>query len=75
MTVWEYVEKYDKSRSEWESLINEWILNKEDRSMLKMRLLDGLTVDEIAETLSLSDKTIKRRLKKAQNRLFTKADA
>ena len=75
MTVWDYVEKYDKPRSEWETLIDEWIFNAEDRVMLKMRLLDGLTIDEIAETLNLSDKTIKRRLRKSQNRLFVKAGA
>ena len=60
-----------KSRSEWELLIMEWIHNEKDRCMLKRRLLDGLTFDELADEFSpLTVDRIKQRIYKAQTQLF-----
>lgn len=56
--------------SVWLGLIEEWIFNAEDRKMLKLRLLDGWTVKDLAEEFNLSPDAIKTRLRKAQKRLF-----
>ena len=65
----------ERSRSEWETLIGEWVHNKLDRQLLKWRMLDGLSfrsicdeLDEMGEYLSLDQ--VKKRLYKAQNQLF-----
>lgn len=66
--------KYDLPRSEWEKLIDEWIFNDIDRKMLKMRLLDGARLKEIADEVNLSIDQTKRRLYRSQNRLFKRLD-
>lgn len=58
------------SRSEWISLINEWIFNEEDRKMLERRLLDGVVFEKLAEEFDLSVPQTKKRIYKAQERLF-----
>ncbi len=75
MTVREIIERYDKPRSEWERLIHEWILSEQDRRLLALRLLDGLTIERIAEREDMPVDTVKRRLRKAQTKLFNKAGA
>lgn len=47
------------SRTEAESLINEWIFNARDRSILKRRILDGLTFEELSEEFNLSTQRTK----------------
>lgn len=47
------------SRSEAESLINEWIFNARDRMILRRRILDGLTFDELSEEFNLSPQRAK----------------
>lgn len=66
--------KYDLPRSKWENLIDEWIFNDIDRKMLKMRLLDGARIQEIADEINLLIDQTKRRLYRSQNRLFKKVD-
>ena len=68
------LDRYDFNRSEWEHFIKEWVFNEQDRKMLVWRLLDGLTIQELAERLSLSTDQTKRRLYRAQNRLFKGVD-
>ena len=53
-------ELFDKSRSEWERLIDEWIFSERDRKILKRRLLDGITHEKIAEEVDMSVLQIKR---------------
>ena len=48
------------SRSQLESLIDEWCLNARYRAILKLRYLDGLTYEQIAERVDMSDRQIKR---------------
>lgn len=62
----------DISRSEWEKLIDEWILNEEHRKILKRNLLDGKTYEQIAEEFDCSRDKIARIVPKLQERLFTK---
>ena len=47
------------SRTEAERLINEWIFNAKDRNILRRRILDGLTFEELAEEFSLSTQRTK----------------
>ena len=62
----------DLSRTEWENLIDEWIFNEKDRAILKRRLLDGLTFEQLAEEFNYSDKNIQRIVYKGTARLFKK---
>ena len=47
------------SRTEAEGLINEWIFSERDRKILRRRLLDGLTFDELSEEFDLSTQRVK----------------
>ena len=60
---------YGKSRSELMIIIDEWILNARNRDILKRRLLDGLTYEEIAEEFNLSTQTIKAIVYKNQDKI------
>lgn len=75
MTARELAERYDLPRSAWERLINEWVFDLRDRMMLCMRLLDGMTIDEISEKMNMPVDTVKRRIRKAQTKVFAKAGA
>lgn len=63
-------EDTDRPREEWEHLINAWIFNEQDRKMLKMHLLDGVTIEKIAEEFGITTSTAYRRLTKAERNLF-----
>lgn len=47
------------SRSKAECLINEWIFNARDRNILRRRIIDGLTFEELAEEFNLSTQRTK----------------
>lgn len=61
---------YDLSRSEWESLIDEWIFNKTHRDILKRRMLDGYTYDELSMMFNLSNERVRRIIYKSQDILI-----
>ena len=63
---------FDIPRSEWEKLIDEWILNEEHRKMLKRNLLDGIHYEKIAEEFDCSRDKVARLIPRLQNRLFKK---
>lgn len=60
----------DISRSEWVRLIDEWILNDRDRRLIKRRLLDGITFDELAEEFLLSVRQTKEIVYKCTEKLI-----
>lgn len=61
----------DKSRKEWENLIDQWIHNEIDRAMMKRRYLDGLTYERLCDEFpQLQIDQIKRRIKRAKMQLF-----
>ena len=62
----------DIPRSEWERLIDEWIFNERDRDILKRRLLDGLTFEQLADEFNYSTQNIQRIIYKQTSRLFKK---
>ncbi len=65
-------ELFEKPRSEWERLIDEWIFNERDRKILKRRLLDGITHEKIAEEFDMSDRQIRAIVKKCVAKLSMK---
>ena len=61
------------SRTELEHLIDEWIIGRNaerDRKILKRRLLDGITYDDLAEEFELSVRQTKNIVYKCEERLF-----
>ena len=63
---------FDLSRSEWENLIDEWVFSERDRALLKLRLLDGICFEPLAEEFDLSVQQTKTIVYRLQNRLFKK---
>lgn len=61
---------FNLSRTEWIELIDLWIFNETDRAILKRRLLDGRTCEQLAEEFNYSDRQIKTRVYKAEKQLF-----
>lgn len=66
------IDIYGLSRSQWESLIDEWIFSERDRAILKRRLLDGICVEPLAEEFDLSVRQMNYILSDAQKKLFSK---
>lgn len=66
------VDNLDLSRSEIESLIDEWIFNERNREILKRRLLDGIIYDDLAEEFDLSIQQVKNIVYREQDKLFAK---
>jgi DNA-directed RNA polymerase specialized sigma subunit len=65
---------YDLSRSEIESLINEWILSEKGRRIMRRRLLDGLTIEALAEEVSMSPRQVHRIVKNLTIKLQEKCN-
>lgn len=66
------MELYNLSQSDWENLIDEWIFNEREREILKRRLLDGLTFEQLANEFNYSTQNIQRIIYKGTARLFKK---
>ena len=63
------------SRTEWEKLIDEYILGRNSetrRKVLKRRLLDGLTFEQLASEFCYSTQNIQRIVYKDTALLFKK---
>lgn len=58
------------TNSQIEHLISEYIHSKRDRDMLRRRLIDGLTFDELAEEFNYSVRHTKTIIYKAQEQIF-----
>ena len=52
--------EYRFSRAEWEQLILQWVFKERDRAILVRRLLDGRTIEQLAEEFDLSPQRIKK---------------
>ena len=64
------IEDYDISRSQANSLIDEWIFNERDRAILKRRLLDGIKYEDLADEFDMSVRQIKNIVRKSELRLY-----
>ena len=62
-------ERYNLSRSELQYLIDQWIFNEMDRLILADRLLNGLTLENLAVKYDISVTSVKDRLYRAMDRL------
>ena len=51
---------FNISKSEVEKIIDDWVLDKLHREVLKLRHLDNLTYEEIAEKMNISDSLVKK---------------
>lgn len=58
------------SNSDMEKAIDEYIHSERDRQILKSRLIDGLTYDELSDKYHLTFRRIKTIVYKAQDGLF-----
>lgn len=59
-----------RGRSEWITLINEWVHNEIDRKMLIRYLLDGIHLEPLAEEFDLSTVQCQKRVDLAKKQLF-----
>ena len=59
-----------RSHSEWVSLINEWVHNEKDRMILKRYLLDGISIELLAEEFDYSITQMQRRITSSRAQLF-----
>ena len=60
----------ERNFRQWADLIDEWIFSEEDRKILKRHYLDGISYGDLSEEFCLDIDTIKKRIYKAQKRLF-----
>ena len=63
------IERYSRSRSEIEQVIDQWIFNAKHRMILCDRLFDGTTYERLAEKYDLSAQQIKNIVYKSMDRL------
>lgn len=64
------IEDCGKPRSEWERLIDEWVFSERDRHILKLRLLDGLTFEALAEAVGMSVRQVKNIVYRRERQLY-----
>jgi DNA-directed RNA polymerase specialized sigma subunit len=60
----------DLSRSELEYLIEEYVLSSRDRRIMKSRVIDGMTYEDIAEMYDMSVTQICTIVKTCKERMF-----
>lgn len=56
----------EKSRTEYEEIITEWIHSERDRAIIRRRILDGISYERLAEEFDLSVQQAKRICYKSQ---------
>lgn len=59
-----------RGRSEWITLINEWVHSEVDRKMLIRYLLDGIHLEPLSEEFDLSTVQCQKRVDLAKKQLF-----
>ena len=70
MRTWEIDIINNKSREEWLKLFKSWVHNERDRQMLERYLLDGITIENIAEEFEISVNHCQSRISSAKKQLF-----
>ena len=58
------------SNSQARELIAEWIHDSDDRKMLELRLIDGMTFEAIGFEMGMTTKTVRLRIHKGEEILF-----
>lgn len=62
----------DYTTTEITALIREYVHNEKNREILKRRLIDGRTYEQLAEEFDLSPRQVKNIVYKAEKILFSK---
>lgn len=62
----------DYTTTEITTLIREYVHNERNREILKRRLIDGRTYEQLAEEFDLSPRQVKNIVYKAEKILFSK---
>lgn len=62
------------TNSEIQYIIDEWIHSKKDREILHLRLIDGLTIEELAERFDRSPRQMQRIVNRLQTIVFLHID-
>lgn len=65
-------EFYDIPNDKLQVEIDRWIKSERNRAILKRRLIDGLTFDELANEFNLSRSNVVKICMKEEQRLFAK---
>lgn len=60
----------DYTNTEVQNIIDEWIHSKKDREILHLRLIDGLTIEELAERFDRSPRQMQRIINRLQTIVF-----
>ena len=58
------------SVSQIEDIIDEWIKSEQDRKILKRKLIDGITYEQLAEEFDMSTRGIKYKIYKCKEILL-----
>lgn len=58
------------SNAEMRQIIDNWIHSERNRKIFYLRLIDGLTLEEIAEALQIDVSTVKRNINKYEDEIF-----
>lgn len=59
------------TNSQIRELIAEWIHSSDDRRMLELRLIDGMTFEQISFEMGMTTKTVRMRIHKQESNLFS----
>jgi predicted transcriptional regulator len=62
------------TNSEIQYIIDEWIHSQKDREILHLRLIDGLTIEELAERFDRSPRQMQRIVNRLQTIVFLHID-
>lgn len=60
----------NKSNTQLSAIIDEWIKNERDRKLMKRRLIDGISLERLAEEFELSPKQAYRITNKYYDYLY-----
>lgn len=58
------------TNSEIQYIIDEWVHSRKDREILHLRLIDGLTIEELAERFDRSPRQMQRIINRLQTIVF-----
>ena len=64
----------DYTNSEIQHIIDEWIHSQKDREILHLRLIDGLTIEELSERFDRSPRQMQRIINRLQTIVFLHID-
>lgn len=64
----------ERARDEIDEAITQWIHKDRDRQVLRLKLLDGLTYEEVAERMDMSPKGVQKIVYRSEDKLFKHLD-